>query len=269
MRILKWLFHPINLLIIVIVVALYINRHTLFPEFSESPEVKQLTNRVDSVIDSLNETVSSLAAEKDSDDLSKPETDTQTDIATASADVPVAPATDTRAVIDELPQATTVSPQEIPPQQSERTIASVPQEKPMDSAAGEAEPTSPVASTVPADASADHAAADPLALWEEARRAAWEGNNDKAIAQYRSLIALQPGNFDAFGEMGNVLLRKGDREAAVDAYYQAAMLLSKAGYPQGAWRVLDIVAHLDQKKAQELYQAIRSQQLGVAQPQQK
>jgi hypothetical protein len=63
-----------------------------------------------------------------------------------------------------------------------------------------------------------------------------------------------------------VLLRKGDTGAAAEAYYQAALLLTESDYPQVAWRVLDIVSRLDQEKANELYQAIRQQQISSAQP---
>lgn len=107
---------------------------------------------------------------------------------------------------------------------------------------------------------------DSAVIWYRARLAAWEGQWDDALNHYQRLIALQPGNFDAYGEMGNVYLLMGEVEQAVTAYYQAALRMSEAGYPRIAWHVQAIVARLDQDRSEQLYQALRRQQLNAAKP---
>jgi len=291
-RALKWLFHPVNLLIIVVLVALYLNRQTLFPELAESPEVRQLVSRVDGVITSINNSVAELqnsvegevdievadtaqappdpavsSAEKESQHTSaNSEHGVQQEQAPLTAQAPTSPS------FDDLPDMRAVEPEAA--------------NEPAKQAAQEEEAVSPVEETkletvveqLPLNAGgsdrdmqaagAERAtpAAEPLALWKAARRAAWAGKSEAAVEHYRALIALQPDNYDAYGELGNVLLRQGEREAAAEAYYQAAMRLTRSNYPQVAWRVLDIVSRLDQEKASQLYQAMREQQLSSAQP---
>lgn len=270
MRILKWLFHPVNLFIIVVLVALYINRQTLFPELSESPEVKQITNRVDSVIDTLNETVSTLSQQNTAAPAEETESVTEVVTADDKTDVPEQSAAEpaTESVVseagDDMPQVPTVDPQDIPPQQAQ-SLSQPESAQPAVSEDVTADNAMQSSVSEPdIDKSGDQA--KPIEVWEAARRSAWQGDSQLAIEKYRSLIAIQPDNYDAYGELGNVLLRNGDTDAAVDAYYQAALLLSQSHYPQVAWRVLDIVSRLDQKKGQELYEAMRKQQLGAAHP---
>ena len=265
MRILKWLFHPINLFIIVILVAVYINRHTLFPELSESPEVKQITDRVDSVIDSMNASISTLGVPESKDESEVASLQTTSSVPQASADADsgaVVTSSDRQAVADDMPNAPVV----IPPSPVQPESNSVQTDETANTASANDTATGAAPVHAPDISTDNQTGADPLVVWDAARRAAWEGKYDVAVGKYRELIGLQPGNFDAYGEMGNVLLRQGDMEAAVDAYYQAAMLLSQSRYPQVAWRVLDIVARLDQKKGQQLYEAMRQQQLGASHP---
>jgi tetratricopeptide (TPR) repeat protein len=289
---LKWLFHPVNLLIIVVLVALYINRQTLFPELAESPEVKQLVSRVDGVIASLNNNIAELkesvqepaptapAAEPEVTPTSEPVAGQSTGRDAAAiagqqedAGHALAPATAPPAQrFDDLPEMRPIEPvgESEPPQQAQQEAEALPPPEPQQPAtaaspapqrAAESSAYSQAAGTGQAKS-----AGEPLAIWKAARRAAWEGNPEQAVEHYRALIALQPDNYDAHGELGNVLLRRGDSEAAAEAYAEAAMLLTRSNYPQVAWRVLEIVSRLDQERASRLYQAMREQQLSAAQP---
>ncbi len=202
----KSFFNPTNVLVIAALLALILFRHSLFPEASESTEVKQLIGKMDAVIG----------------DMQKVEAE--------PAQAPVA--------IDEM-KTEPAAPAAIEKSEDESNA----------STAVIAEPNKPQAIN---EADANIA----LNLWQTARRAAWDGNSDAAIENYRTLIKLQPENYDAYGEMGNVLLEKGDNESAVEAYSQAALLLSQSGYPQAAWHVMNIVAKMDQTKADELHQTL-------------
>ena len=108
--------------------------------------------------------------------------------------------------------------------------------------------------------SPDH---NPQVLWYQARSLAWDGEWEASVATYQKLLSVAPENFDAHGEMGNVYLLMGDVDAAVRAYTQAALVMSRAGYPQVAWNVLGVVSRLDQQQGEALYHALREQQLSA------
>ncbi len=197
----KSFFNPTNMLVVAALLALILFRHSLFPEATESTEVKQLMGKVDAVVD----------------DMQKSEKEEKSVVAPSGH--------------ESLPMRTNeMSPYE--------TVKNETIEKPQTIAGNKDDE------------------ADALAVWQSARRAAWDGNSDASVENYRALIALQPENYDAYGEMGNVLLQMGDTDAAVDAYAQAALLLGKAGYPQAAWHVMNIVAKLDQNRAQQLHESL-------------
>ncbi len=197
-------FNPTNMLVVAALLALVLFRHSLFPEATDSTEVKQLMGKVDDVIDGLQKS-----------DVS--------DADNASTAVEPGIANDT--VVD-----------------NETTIA-------------QAEPLTTTENTQPSQ--------EITALWQTARRNAWEGNNDAAIGSYRELIKLQPDNYDVYGEMGNVLIQQGDAAGAVEAYSQAALILGKSGYPQAAWDVMNIVAQLDKDKAQQLHEVLDGKPLSA------
>lgn len=284
MRVLKWLFHPVNLLIVIVLVALYINRQTLFPELSESPEVKQLVSRFDSVIETLDQGVNQLSGEAngggpedDTDAAGSGETGIPVNVAEPPQEQAAAVAMAEEGTAhssgryDDLPEMRAVEPDSMAeqprpvPQSSADMTDALPSETPGGDVTSQVTRVDVKAESADTEAgTADEES--PLAIWQAARQAAWNGEAESAIESYRALTVLQPDNYDAYGEMGNVLLRKGDTEAAAEAYYQAALLLTKSDYPQVAWRVLDIVSRLDQEKASELYQAIRQQQISSAQP---
>jgi tetratricopeptide (TPR) repeat protein len=98
-----------------------------------------------------------------------------------------------------------------------------------------------------------------LNTWQQARIAAWYGDYARAIEHYQTVITLQPDNFDAYGEMGNIMLYAGDRDGAVAAYYQAARLLNETPYRHFAWYLLNVIAGLDPQVAEMLYQELLEQ----------
>lgn len=261
MRILKWLFHPVNLFIIIVLVALYINRQTIFSELSESPEVRQINDKVDAVIEQLDEerAVAESGVVVEADD-EKGVADT--------GDEHGQPAQ--AETYQQLPEMHPVEGDDVTAEKEniaadEAVAADMPVTAPeKEEPVVAAEVTPPREEEAMVSDPGGASEIDPLMLWQSARRSAWDGDADKAIQDYRALIALQPKNYDAYGELGNVLLQKGDIDAAVDAYSQAAILISQSRYPQVAWRVVEIVSQLDQHRAQQLYQEIREQQLGRA-----
>ena len=93
----------------------------------------------------------------------------------------------------------------------------------------------------------------PLSTWRAARSAVWQGDLNGAVAHYRQLIAQQPNNYDAYGEMGNVLLAQSEVGAAVKAYVAAARLIRQSGNQQMARRLVGVVATLDEVQGRALY----------------
>ncbi len=93
-------------------------------------------------------------------------------------------------------------------------------------------------------------------IWQQARFAAWQGDYASSIKHYRLLVVQQPDNYDAYGEMGNVLLHSGDRDGAAEAYYQAALLLNDTPHHMMAWQLLNLLAWLSPEKADKLYQEL-------------
>jgi Flp pilus assembly protein TadD len=199
----KSFFNPTNVLVMAALLALILFRHSLFPEASESTEVKKLMGKMDAVID---------------------------DMQTGA----VEPLQTTGPMDEKKPAKTAV---DVAQDEGEAGSALI----------GETE-RQPVISESDAQAT--------LTLWQTARRAAWDGNSDAAVENYRALIKLQPDNYDAYGEMGNVLLQQGNSEDAVEAYSQATLLLAKSGFPQAAWHVMNIVAKMDQERADKLHQTL-------------
>ena len=54
MRVLKWLFQPVYLLLIIVIVALYVNREAIFSdEVAESLEAEALVGKVDALVERL------------------------------------------------------------------------------------------------------------------------------------------------------------------------------------------------------------------------
>ena len=66
-------------------------------------------------------------------------------------------------------------------------------------------------------------------LIQQARRAYWNDQLNKAKSLYLAYIDLDPENPDGYGELGNLLGTTGDLDAAEQMYLQAAQLLTEQG----------------------------------------
>ncbi len=227
MGFLKRYYQPIVLLIIVFAVILYLERSLSSTVSPQTEEVAVLLDQVDDVIAKM-----------------------QHNSTGETAEMPVPPVS-AQTVTTEDRKA------EIQPssaENSEPTDAAGEVESGLVSAAQSGTDESATASAASsAENEASLAGMSPEQIWQEARLAAWQGNPSKAIMYYRRLLAQQPDNFDAYGEMGNVMLSSGDREGAAEAYYQAAVLLNNTPHRMMAWHLLNVLAWLAPDKADTLY----------------
>lgn len=66
-------------------------------------------------------------------------------------------------------------------------------------------------------------------LVQQARRAFWNGDFEGAEAIYMDVIAQQPGDADAFGELGNLYQSMGKPGQALDAFFEAGVRLKALG----------------------------------------
>ncbi len=110
-----------------------------------------------------------------------------------------------------------------------------------------------------AEAVADAEPSAPHQLWREARVAAWHGDLERSEHLYRKLAQASPTNMDAFGELGNVLMRKGEWKAAAQAYYQAALRARENEQPGAAWYLHSVIAGLDHNLAVDLRQRLKAE----------
>lgn len=250
MRVLKWLFHPVYLLLIIVIFALYVNRDVLFSdEVAESLEVEALVGKMDELTERLRsdtegepataplETAESEAVNESSDDVAE-----VAEVASSPALEPAEAVSEEPAPVADVVAA--VSKEEPTALQSE------PQLEP---ARSEPEPAQPETMAIQEEVTDEPAVASPLSIWRAARTAVWQGDLNAAVDHYRQLIAQQPNNYDAYGEMGNVLLAQSDVTAAVEAYVTAARLIRQSGNQQMARRLVGVVGSLDEAQGQALY----------------
>ena len=66
-------------------------------------------------------------------------------------------------------------------------------------------------------------------LFQDARRAFWNGDFEAAEAAYMALVSEFPADADAFGELGNLYQAMGKPKLALDAYFEAALRLQAVG----------------------------------------
>ena len=90
---------------------------------------------------------------------------------------------------------------------------------------------------------------DPQELHARARRAAWSGQTNVAIAAYQQLISIQPQSADAHGELGNVYYQEKRQEEAAEQYEKAALLLVAQGEQTRIWQLLQTLRSLDATRA--------------------
>lgn len=241
MALIRFLFHPLLWLLLIVLVVTYLYRETLFPNFSQTAEVKSISQQIDGAFEKLQATMEEAIESKEEAVLLE------------EGDEVVAEPT---LLVAELePVLAPIEPTTIEPTTIELEVKQVTQDEPV-------ELRNPV---MPQQEDNQAAANDgPDELWYQARAALWQGELERSAQLYRQLVEMDGDNFDAHGELGNVYLLLEELELAVDAYSQAALAMSRAGHPQIAWRVLDIVARLDHVRAESLYLQLREQQLSSA-----
>jgi tetratricopeptide (TPR) repeat protein len=88
-----------------------------------------------------------------------------------------------------------------------------------------------------------------------------EGRWDKAIAEYKKLIKLDPEDFNSFSMLGDVLVKKGELQPAFDAYFVCSDAYIRLGQLEKAALVQSKIARLnpealnaDSKAKQSVFQ---------------
>ena len=94
--------------------------------------------------------------------------------------------------------------------------------------------------------------------FNSARRAAWEGRLADAVDHYRAAARIQPGNYEVWGEMGNVMWQLGRWSEAAYALEGAATLLVQAGELQTAIGLVPAVGSLDPDAARRIQERVRA-----------
>lgn len=90
----------------------------------------------------------------------------------------------------------------------------------------------------------------------KAREAFAAGNVDGAIAAYKEVLAKQPGNADAMGELGNVYYMTGRTGEAAQSYFDAASKSLEKSKPEVAQALLPAIAQGNPALAMELQQKL-------------
>ncbi len=116
----------------------------------------------------------------------------------------------------------------------------------------------PIPSDPAAATAADKPASSTRELWISAREEYYRGNIDASISNYQQVIANTNDNYDAYGELGNVYLSRGNNEEAANAYFEAASILVKQGEVGRARSLLPMLERLDRSKAEALNQLINA-----------
>ena len=96
------------------------------------------------------------------------------------------------------------------------------------------------------------AAPEPMELLSSARQAFWARDYEAAERDYRALLALDGGNPDYHGELGNLFFSSGQWDKAAEAYGSAVELLLADGRYDRAANLIRIVQGLDPDRAREL-----------------
>ncbi len=224
LKLFKW---PLTYLVIIIAVIAYINREALFEADSEQP--------------------ASVSGEFVSDEQEGGVAEDNVVEVPATAIIPVdaeaevvePEAAEPQAGDDETPVVETVAPATTPEMESPQDIkpnASMP----------------PVSDTAVVTL-------DPGQLWQQARAQVWAGQYERAIEQYQQLIELQPANYDAHGELGDLYLGMRRYEEAGSSYLEAGRQLIAAGYGHSAWRLLPMLNDIAPEKAAELHRLLQLQ----------
>jgi tetratricopeptide (TPR) repeat protein len=90
----------------------------------------------------------------------------------------------------------------------------------------------------------------------KAREAFAAGNVDGAIAAYKEVLAKNPGNTDAMGELGNVYYMTGRANEAAQSYFDAASKSLEQNRPEVAQALLPAIGQGNPALAMELQQKL-------------
>jgi hypothetical protein len=124
-----------------------------------------------------------------------------------------------------------------------------------------AQPVAPASEPIQAGPEAK-ASAEPAPstreLWISAREEYHRGNIEGSISKYQQVIANTEDNYDAYGELGNVYMSRGNYREAASAYFEAASILVRQGRKARARSLLPMLDRLDRSKADELNQLINA-----------
>lgn len=94
------------------------------------------------------------------------------------------------------------------------------------------------------------------AKWVAAREFFHQREYGLSEQKYKEIIANTKDNYDALGELGNVYFYQGKTELAVQAYFEAAVILVEKGQARRAGSLAEILHALDPSKAVELQKLI-------------
>ncbi len=89
-------------------------------------------------------------------------------------------------------------------------------------------------------------------LLQQARRAFWNGDFEGAEAIYMTVIAQQPGDPDAFGELGNLYEAMGKADQALDAFFEAGVRLKALGETEKLKIIMGLFEKEGDPRAQQL-----------------
>ena len=145
-------------------------------------------------------------------------------------------------------------------------------------AEGVAEVAAPAATTFQTEAGTESTVADvqaaashahatpavtPYRVLAAAREAYWLRDYAAAEQKYQELIALDPGNPDGYGELGNMYFSQGDWEKASAAYYEAGTRLAAQGMYERARQLVEVIRGLNGGQAGDLEQQIDAAESAV------
>lgn len=264
MKILKLLVHPLVVLVVIIAIAIYFNRADLLStieKFKASHETssEQQTAMVESGESESTAKQDVQPAEVDEKNVIEKPEPAEAAVAIIAADdgnkeQPVEDAHDGGST-----QPVIVSDEQIISKQDDSITTDMTEEPVVAESSEQQQAYGETLETVPDTPSDDAAGSAPMsaeALQQmsfEARRAAYQGNFVEAEKNYQIIIESQPHNYDAYGALGDIYMKMGSVDKAVEAYSNATELLFKSNRKNMAWRVLNYIGRISPEKARELH----------------
>ncbi|NOR52357.1 MAG: tetratricopeptide repeat protein [Gammaproteobacteria bacterium] len=253
----SWIFQPVYLLFFAIIAALYIYRAEVIPEYRDIESSRALISKVEQTAAVINErslTQGALPVNAEmefGEDSSQPlahlesievlspevaesinvvrpvEEEDFNDRENSSVNLPgerelAEPATSSVTVIEQSePYVAIDEPQEV-----------------------DQEGVEVVAQTGPVEQESSGSNEALGRLWYAARKAAWSGDYDQAIADYLQITSDYPDHADGFGELGNIYYALGDVDAAIKSYQQAINIYQTIGDSGQALQLQRVVTEI-------------------------